>query len=83
MHQESLEDPSAFWGRIADELPWIARYKQVLDWSAKPFVRWFVEGKLNASAVCVDQHLTTARKDKVAILDAVGSQLVGQAKFNQ
>jgi acetyl-CoA synthetase len=67
MYRESIDDPETFWGGIASELPWIEPWKQVLDWSDKPFARWFVGGKLNASAVCLDAHLGTEREDKIAI----------------
>jgi acetyl-CoA synthetase len=54
---ESIADPNAFWGRMAREIPWIRPFTQVLDESNAPFYRWFVGGQLNASAVCLDQHL--------------------------
>jgi acetyl-CoA synthetase len=68
LYRESIDDPEAFWGRMARELPWIEDFDQVLDWSNKPFAKWFVGGKLNASAVCLDQHLTKGRGDKAAIV---------------
>ena len=33
-----------------------------------PFVKWFVGGKTNVSYNCLDRHLATHRKNKVAIL---------------
>ncbi len=68
MYRESIDDPDAFWGRAARELPWIKPFDEVLDWSEAPVAKWFGGGQLNASAVCLDQHLTTDRRDKVAIL---------------
>ena len=68
LYRESIDDPDAFWGRVARELPWIEDFGQVLDWSNKPFAKWFVGGKLNASAICLDQHLTQGRADKAAIV---------------
>jgi len=68
MYRESIDDPEAFWGRVARELPWIEDFGTVLDWSNAPFAKWFVGGKLNASAVCLDQHLEGARADKTAIV---------------
>ncbi len=67
MHAESLADPEGFWGRMARELPWIKPFERVLDWSGAPLARWFVGGKLNASAVCLDRHLDGPRRDKIAI----------------
>jgi acetyl-CoA synthetase len=68
LYRESLDDPDAFWGRIARELPWMTPFEQVLDWSAKPFARWFGGGRFNASAVCLDQHLDGPRRDKLALV---------------
>jgi len=68
MYRQSIDDPAAFWGPVARELPWIRPFETVLDWSAKPVARWFVGGKLNASAVCLDQHLSNGRRDKLAIV---------------
>ena len=68
MSAEALADPEGFWGRAAGALPWIERWGRVLDWSNAPVAKWFVGGKLNASAVCVDQHATGARAEKPAIV---------------
>lgn len=38
----------------------------MLEWKL-PFARWFVGGRLNASYLCVDQHVSTWRRSKVAI----------------
>ncbi len=68
MYRESIGDPERFWGAVARELPWMKPFGRVLDWSKKPFVKWFVGGKINASAVCLDQHLHGPRRNKLAIL---------------
>jgi len=68
MHRQSLDDPEVFWGRVARELPWLRPFDRVLDWSQRPFARWFEGGRLNASHVCLDQHLDTTRRTKPAIV---------------
>ena len=67
MYRESIEDPDGFWGRVARELPWRKPWSQVLDWSEAPVAKWFVDGELNASEVCLDQHLE-ARGSKPALV---------------
>ncbi len=66
--RESLENPDAFWTRVARELPWMKSFERVLDWSKAPFAQWFVGGSLNASVVCVDQHVNSPRSGKRAIV---------------
>jgi acetyl-CoA synthetase len=67
MYERAQEDPAAFWGELAEsELFWFQKWTQVLDWQP-PFVRWFLGGTLNASYNCIDRHLTSARRNKVAI----------------
>jgi len=66
MHRRSLEDPEGFWSEEARKLDWYKTWDQVLDWDP-PYARWFVGGKLNACYQCVDRHVKTWRKSKVAI----------------
>jgi acetyl-CoA synthetase len=68
LRDRAARDPEAFWGELADkELFWFEKPSQTLDWKA-PFAKWFAGGKINASYNCLDRHLTTARKNKAAII---------------
>ena len=66
LRKSALEEPEAFWEGVAERLPWIERWHTVLEWEV-PFAKWFVGGKINASVVCLDQHLEH-RGSKTAIL---------------
>ncbi len=66
MHRRSIEDPERFWAEEARKLDWYKTWDRVLDWDL-PYARWFVGGKLNASYQCVDRHVKTWRRSKVAI----------------
>jgi acetyl-CoA synthetase len=62
------QDPETFWGEVAErEIHWFEKWSSVLEWNA-PFARWFAGAKTNVSYNCLDRHLTTHRKNKVAIL---------------
>jgi len=65
--KRAAEDPEGYWADIAAELHWFERWKRVLEWDP-PFAKWFVDGKTNMSFNCIDRHLSSARKNKVAIL---------------
>src|SRR5689334_19463766 len=68
LYRRAEQDPEEFWGEIAGrELHWFERWSKVLEWNP-PFARWFAGAKLNVSYNCLDRHLTTPRKNKVAIL---------------
>jgi acetyl-CoA synthetase len=65
--KKAAEDPEGFWAGIASDLHWFQKWTKVLEWDL-PFSKWFVGGKTNISYNCLDRHLTTHRKNKVAIL---------------
>src|SRR6202171_4573269 len=68
LYQRALEKPEEFWGELAErELHWFEKWSNVFEWKP-PFAKWFVGGKTNVSYNCVDRHLATHRKNKVAIL---------------
>jgi len=66
MYHRSLEDTEAFWAAEAAKLDWYKPWDRVLDWDP-PYARWFVGGKLNACHQCVDRHVKSWRKSKVAL----------------
>jgi acetyl-CoA synthetase len=67
VYARAAADPEAFWAGFAGELDWIQPWTQVLDWKP-PHARWFVGGRLNISANCLDRHVRTARRNKAAII---------------
>ena len=70
MYKASVEDSEGFWGEQGKRINWIKPYTQVKDVSYAPgdvHVKWYYDGTLNASANCLDRHLST-RGDQVAII---------------
>ncbi len=67
MWNEANQDIEAFWGKLASELHWFEPFTKVLEWN-EPFAQWFVGGKTNVSYNCLDAHLSSARKNKAAII---------------
>ncbi len=74
LYRESIQDPDAFWGRMATEhLEWMRPWDQVVqsDFSSigqteAPYVEWFKGGQLNVSANCLDRHVAAGQGDNVA-----------------
>ncbi len=70
LYGRALGDPGSFWLEQAKRLNWIKRPEIAGDWSFKEddfHIRWFSDGKINASANCIDRHLAE-RGDMVAII---------------
>ena len=67
LSKRAAENPEAYWSEIASDLHWFEKWNTVLEWEL-PFSKWFVGGKTNMAYNCLDRHLTTSRKNKVAIL---------------
>jgi acetyl-CoA synthetase len=67
MRQRAEKDPEAFWAEQAAQLEWFRKWDRVLDWKP-PHAKWFVGGKLNVSANCVDRHIDSWRRNKAAFI---------------
>jgi acetyl-CoA synthetase len=68
LYRRSLEDPESFWAEQADKLEWYKKWDKVLDDTDAPFYRWFVGAKTNIVHNALDRHLSTHRKNKVALI---------------
>ena len=67
IRKQALENSEEFWEEQAKYLKWSKEWDKVLDWNP-PFAKWFVGGKLNASVNCLDRHVDSDAKNKVAII---------------
>jgi acetyl-CoA synthetase len=67
IRKQALENLEEFWEEQAKSLKWFKEWDKVLDWNP-PFAKWFVGGKLNASVNCLDRHVDSDAKNKVAII---------------
>ena len=68
LYRRAAEKPEEFWGELAEkELFFFQKWSHVFEWHP-PFAKWFAGGKTNVAYNCLDRHLATHRKNKVAIL---------------
>jgi acetyl-CoA synthetase len=56
IYARAAQDYEKFWADYARELQWIEPWHTVLEWEP-PHAKWFLGGKLNISANCLDRHL--------------------------
>ena len=67
LYEEAAADPEAFWAKMAAELEWIKPWDKVLEWTP-PHVKWFLGGKLNIAANCIDRHVEGGWRNKAALV---------------
>jgi acetyl-CoA synthetase len=66
VYERARADREGYWAEWARQLEWIRPWDRVLEWQP-PHAKWFVGGKLNVSANCLDRHVRGAKRDKVAL----------------
>ena len=66
-YEQAQRDREAYWADWARQLDWIRPWDRVLEWNP-PHAKWFVGGRLNASANCLDRHLRNGKGDTAALI---------------
>jgi acetyl-CoA synthetase len=66
--RRARNDLASFWAEQAQGFEWFQPWQQVLDDSNAPFYRWFVGAKTNIAYNCLDRHVKTWRRNKLALI---------------
>ena len=61
-------DLAGFWAAQAEQFEWFQKWDTVLDDSNAPFFKWFTGGKTNIVTNCLDRHVATWRRNKLALI---------------
>src|SRR5256885_1179795 len=67
VYEKAKKDREGYWAGWGRRLEWSNPWNKVLEWKP-PHAKWFLGGKLNASANCLDRHVTAGRGNKVALI---------------
>jgi acetyl-CoA synthetase len=68
LYEIAEKDFLGFWEREAKNLHWFNKWDKVLDDSKKPFFKWFTNSRTNIAYNCLDVHLNTSRRNKLAFI---------------
>ncbi len=73
MYERSVHEPDAFWLEQAGTLDWFRKpaVARKFTWDTDARIirhTWFEDGQLNVTVNCLDRHLKTGTRDKVAIV---------------
>ena len=63
----SVEEPESYWADVASEFDWYKTWDKVFQWDYPNF-QWFIGGKCNITANCLDRHVNSWRRNKVAFI---------------
>ncbi len=67
-YNQSITDPSEFWGNIASAFYWRKKWSKVLDWEfTTPRIEWFVGATLNITENIFERNFPN-KKDQIALL---------------
>ena len=68
-YAESVQDPEAFWAKIAERLTWYQKWDTVRNYDfVSGDIKWFEGGTLNACYNCLDRHVEAGHGDATAII---------------
>lgn len=65
--EEARENPEAFWGRAAEQLPWLRKWDRVFEWTPPTF-RWFTGGQTNLAYNALDHHVKRGWGEHTALV---------------
>jgi len=68
LNESAQADPEQFWTGMADELHWHKKWDKYIDDTNAPFYKFFVGAQTNITYNCLDVHLTTANRNKIAFI---------------
>ncbi len=68
LNERAANNYEAFWEEQAEELHWFKRWDKVLNETEKPFYKWFEGGLTNIAYNCLDVHVKTFRRNKLALI---------------
>lgn len=68
LNKQANTDYAKFWADRAEELHWFKKWDRVIDDRKKPFYKWFTGAKTNISYNCLDVHVQTHRRNKIALV---------------
>jgi acetyl-CoA synthetase len=67
LYSESIKNPEAFWGKVAESLVWEKKWDKVLEFNP-PYHEWFLGARTNITINCLDRHIVGERRNKVALI---------------
>ncbi len=68
LYEESIRNPEGFWRQQAQRIAWSQAPEQILSRDEEGHYRWFADGLLNMSELCLDIHVAEGRGKQPALI---------------
>ncbi|WP_461519482.1 propionyl-CoA synthetase [Porticoccus sp.] len=67
-YQQFLDNPEVFWREQATRITWYKPPETILSVDENEYFRWYCDGELNTSYLCLDYHVEQGRGDQPALI---------------
>lgn len=67
-YQQFLDNPETFWREQAKRIAWFKQPETILSVDENQYFRWYADGELNTSYLCLDYHVEQGRGDQPALI---------------
>ena len=67
-YQQFLENPEQFWQEQANRIAWYKKPTNILSMDENEYFRWYTDGELNTSYLCLDYHVEQGRGEQAALI---------------
>ncbi len=67
-YEQYLDNPEAFWQKQASLIDWYTKPKTILSKDNNDYFRWYADGELNTSYLCLDYHVDQGRGEQLALI---------------
>jgi len=83
-YQKSIDYPELFWKEQSKNLDWYSPPETILSKDKHGYPKWFADGKLNVSYLCIDKHIEDGYGEDYAIIyDSPVTSSKQHITFNQ
>lgn len=67
-YEQYLNNPETFWQKKASLIDWYTEPKTILSNDSNDYFRWYADGELNTSYLCLDYHVDQGRGEQLALI---------------
>jgi acyl-coenzyme A synthetase/AMP-(fatty) acid ligase/DNA-binding NarL/FixJ family response regulator len=83
-YEESVQNPTAFWGKQATEIQWFKSPQQIFTAHSSIAYEWFSDGITNMCYNCLDVHVQNGKGNQVALIyDSPVTQTAQQYTYQE